>query len=463
MSHRLDPLLNPRSIAVVGASERPGSVGSGMIEGLQACAFAGPIHAVNPKYDSIHGLPCVASLKDLPEAVDLAIIGVNSAHIEGQLADAIARGIKAAVIFDTCYVDDDPERSLLARLKAMAREAGMPVCGGNGMGFLNMAGRISATTYNAAGKMRQGGNVAFITHSGTVFSEVGLNDWRYGCNLVVSCGQEIGATMAEYIDYALEMPSTRVIALFMEQAREPEAMEKALARARGQGVPAVAMKVGRTAASAAFARVHSNADTGRDADYQAMFARHGVLRVTNMEEMGNLLVLLSNDRQLAAGGLGVVLDSGGEREMLVDLAHDAGLAFAEIGPATRERLAARLHHALEPVNPLDAWGTASNFEEDFQEYFSALADDPAVAIAMFCGDFTWSPTTEGGYSKALVGAQAGTDKPLAALINTPMSGLMTAGKALAERGIVVLCGTASSLRALKLAFAWRDREDAARS
>ena len=109
MSHRLDPLLNPRSIAVVGASERPGSVGSGMIEGLQACAFAGPIHAVNPKYDSIHGLPCVASLKDLPEAVDLAIIGVNSAHIEGQLADAIARGIKAAVIFDTCYIDDDPD------------------------------------------------------------------------------------------------------------------------------------------------------------------------------------------------------------------------------------------------------------------------------------------------------------------------------------------------------------------
>jgi len=455
--HRLDPLLTPRSIAVVGASERPGSVGSGMIEGLQACEFSGPIHAVNPKYDSIHGLPCFASLKDIPEAVDLAIIGVNSAHIEQQMSDAIARGIRSAVIFDTCYVDNDPERALLARLKAMAAEAGMPVCGGNGMGFLNMADRISATTYNAAGKMRQGGNVAFITHSGTVFSEVGLNDWRYGCNLVVSCGQEIGATMAEYIDYALEMPSTRAIALFMEQARDPQAMEAALAKARTRGVPVVAMKVGRTASAAAFARVHSNADTGNDADYQAMFNRHDVLRVANMEEMGNLLTLLSSERPIAAGGLGMVLDSGGEREMLVDLAHDAGLAFAEIGPETQARFAARLHHALEPVNPLDAWGTASNFEDDFQEFFSALADDPAVAIAMFCGDFTWSPTTEGGYSKALVAAQAGTHKPLAALINTPMSGLMTAGQALSEKGIVVLCGTASSLRALKLAFAWRDR------
>ena len=457
MSHRLDPLLTPRSIAVVGASERAGSVGSGMVEGLQACAFPGPIHAINPKYDSIHGLPCHASLRDLPEAVDLAIIGVNSAHIETQMQDAIARGIKAAVIFDTCYVDNDPERTLLARLKAMAAEAGMPVCGGNGMGFLNMAQRISATTYNAAGKMAHGGNVTFITHSGTVFSEIGLNDWRYRCNLVVSCGQEIGATMAEYIDYALEMPSTRVIALFMEQARDPQGMEAALAKAYSRGVPVVAMKVGRTPAAAAFARVHSNADTGNDADYAAMFARHGVLRVASMEEMGNLLTLLASERPIAAGGLGVVLDSGGEREMLVDLAHDAGIAFAEIGEKTRERFAARLHHALEPVNPLDAWGTASNFEDDFQEFFSALADDPAVAIAMFCGDFTWSPTTEGGYSKALVGAQAGTRKPLAALINTPMSGLMTAGKALSERGIVVLCGTASSLRALKLAFGWRDR------
>jgi len=457
MAHRLDPLLTPRSVAVVGASERPNTVGSGMVEGLIACEFKGPIYTVNPKYETAHGLPCFPGLKDIPEAVDLAIIGVNTVHIERQLKDAIARGIRAAVIFDTCYLDADPERALLKRLKAMAAEAKMPVCGGNGMGFLNMAERISATTYNAAGKMRATGNVAFITHSGTVFSEVGLNDWRYGCNLVVSCGQEIGATMADYIDYALGMPTTRVIALFMEQARDPEAMEAALAKAAARRVPVVAMKVGRTPASAAFARVHSNADVGRDADYQALFDRHGVLRVTSMEEMGNLLAILSNDRPLTAGDLGVVLDSGGEREMLVDLAHDAGVAFADIGEATRGRFAARLHHALEPVNPLDAWGTASNFEDNFQEFFSALAADPAVAVAMFCGDFTWSPTTEGGYSKALVGAAKGTTKPLAALINTPMSGLMTAGKALSEAGIVVLCGTTSSLRALRLALDWRDR------
>lgn len=458
MTHRLDCLLKPRSIAVVGASERPSTVGSGMVEGLLACAFPGPIYTVNPKYQTVHGLPCFPSLAEIPEAVDLAIIGVNTTHVDRQLGDAIARGIKAAVIFDTCYLDADPERALLKRLKSMAAEAGMPVCGGNGMGFLNMAERISATTYNAAGKMREKGNVAFITHSGTVFSEVGLNDWRYACNLVVSCGQEIGGTMADYIDYALAMDSTRVIALFMEEARDPKAMDAALAKARAQGVPVVAMKVGRAPASAAFAKVHSNADVGRDEDYRALFARHGVLRVATIQEMGNLLTLLASERPLAPGKLGVVLDSGGEREMLVDLAHDAGLDFAEIGAATKTRFAARLHHALEPVNPLDAWGTASNFEDDFREFFAALGDDPAVAIAMFCGDFTWSPTTEGGYSKALVEAQKGTSKPMAALINSPFSGLMTAGKALSEAGIVVLCGTASALTALRLAFAWRDRK-----
>jgi acyl-CoA synthetase (NDP forming) len=290
---------------VVGASEREGTVGHGMVAGLLACAFEGPIYAVNPKYDRIQGVPCFPSLRDLPEPVDLALLGVNSIRMEQQVADAIAKGIKACTIFDACYLDDEHDRGLLNRLKAMTREAGMPVCGGNGMGFLNMADRISATTYNAAGKMKRVGNVAFVTHSGTVFSEIGLNDFRYACNLVVSCGQEINGTMADYIDFALSMPSTKVIALFMETARDPEGMAAALAHARRRDIPVVAMKVGRTPAAASFAVTHSDALVGDDAAYAALFDREGVMRVDTMDEMGNLLTLLSHDRQPAAGGMGV--------------------------------------------------------------------------------------------------------------------------------------------------------------
>ncbi|MDE0242358.1 MAG: CoA-binding protein [bacterium] len=455
--HRLDRMLNPRSIAVVGASQREGSAGHGMIHGLINAGFDGTIFPVNPRYRNVAGLVCHESLADLPQPVDLAMLGVNSTRLEGQLDDAIAMDAGGAVIFDTCYLDGERDRGLLNRLKAKARAADLPVCGGNGMGFINLSQRLPVTIFDASSKLRDDGNVAFITHSGTVFSEIGNNDFRYACNLIVSCGQEINGTMADYMDYALDMDSTRVIALFMEEARDPRDFMAALEKARRKDVPVVAMKVGRTRLAAEFARVHSDADTGNDMAYQAVFDHYGVMRVGSMDEMANLLALLSHERQLAPGGLGVVLDSGGEREMFTDLADDTGVPLAVITGETQARIRPHLHHALEPVNPLDAWGTAHNYEDDFEAYFLAMAHDPGVAMVTFCGDFQWNPTVERGYAKALVEAFGQTGKPVSAILNTPMSGLMTAGKDMSSHGIVVLCGTRESLLAIRHALSWRNR------
>ncbi len=454
---RLDLMLNPRSIAVVGASQREGSAGYGMIHGLMNAGFDGAIFPVNPRYRNVAGLPCHESLRDLPQPVDLAMLGVNSIHLEGQLDDAIAMRAGSAVIFDTCYLDGESDRGLLNRLKTKARSAGLPVCGGNGMGFINLSRRLPVTIFDASSKLRDGGNVAFITHSGTVFSEIGNNDFRYTCNLIVSCGQEINGTMADYMDYALDMDSTRVIALFMEEARDPQAFTAALEKARMKDIPVVAMKVGRTRLSADFARVHSDADTGNDMGYQAIFDHYGVMRTGSMDEMANLLALLSHERRFSSGGIGVVLDSGGEREMFTDLADDTGVPLAVITRETAARIRPHLHHALEPVNPLDAWGTARNYEDDFEAYFLAMAHDPGVAMVAFCGDFQWNPTVERGYAKALVAASAQTGKPVSAILNTPMSGLMTAGQEMSRHGLVVLCGTRESLLAIRQALAWRNR------
>lgn len=455
--HRLDRMLNPRSIAVVGASQREGSAGHGMIHGLINAGFDGDIFPVNPRYRNVAGLPCHESLVDLPQPVDLAMLGVNSVRLEGQLDDAVATGAGSAVIFDTCYLDGESDRGLLNRLKTKARAADLPVCGGNGMGFINLSQRLPVTIFDASSKLRDAGNVAFITHSGTVFSEIGNNDFRYACNLIVSCGQEINGTLADYMDYALDMDSTRVIALFMEEARDPQAFTAALEKARRKDVPVVAMKVGRTRLAAEFARVHSDADTGNDMAYQAVFDHYGVMRVGSMDEMANLLALLSHERPIAPGGIGVVLDSGGEREMFTDLADNTGVPLAVITAETQTRIRPHLHHALEPVNPLDAWGTAHNYEDDFEAYFLAMAHDPGVAMVAFCGDFQWNPTVERGYAKALVAASGQTGKPVSAIINTPMSGLMTAGREMSRHGIVVLCGTRESLLAIRQALSWRNR------
>jgi acyl-CoA synthetase (NDP forming) len=184
-----------------------------------------------------------------------------------------------------------------------------------------------------------------------------------------------------------------------------------------------------------------------------------VLTVESLDQMANLLTLLSHDRQLRPGGLGVVLDSGGEREMFVDLADELDVPLATINAETAKRIRPHLHHALEPVNPLDAWGTAANYEDSFEGYFEAMAGDPDVGLVTFCGDFQWNPTTEKGYAKALVATLARTDKPIAALINTPMSGMMTAGRALSDDGVIALCGTREGLVALRRALDWRDRAE----
>ena len=459
--HRLDPLLTPRSIAFVGASEREGTVGHGMVAGIKSAGFASKAYAVNPKYDTVQGLACFPTLADLPEPVDLAVLGVNSVRIEKQMADAIQLGARACVIFDSCYLEDETDRGLLKRLRAMALEAGMPVCGGNGMGFLNMDAWLPVTLYDAVPKMQRGGNITFITHSGTVFSEIGLNDPRYACNLIVSCGQEINGTMADYIDYALDLPSTRVIALFMETARDPGAMAAALAKAQDKGIPVVAMKVGRTDLAARFAVAHSGAVVGNDNAYQALFDRYDVLRVETMDDMANLLTLLSCPRDMADGGVAAVLDSGGEREMLVDLAAAAGTPLADLSQDTLDAIRPRLHHSLEPVNPLDAWGTAADYEKDFEEYMVAMADDPDTAMVVFCGYMTWSPNVKEGYPKALVEANKRTQKPVGVLINMPTSGFMEVGIEMTKAGLVVLSGTKSGLMAVRHAMDWRDRSGSA--
>ena len=136
-SHRLAPLLTPRSIALVGASPKIATVGNGMIRSITGGPYGGKLYLINPNYPEIEGRPCFASLEELPETVDHVVIGVANARIETAVADAIKAGARAVTIFGSCYLPDDKEPPLTAALSAMAKEAGLVICGANGMGFYN--------------------------------------------------------------------------------------------------------------------------------------------------------------------------------------------------------------------------------------------------------------------------------------------------------------------------------------
>ena len=460
-THRtgLEPMLEAGSVAVVGASVKEGSLGRQMVVELERGGFEGAIYPVNPGYEEILGLRCYPSVAELPEAPDLAILGVANARVEQALVDAVAAGARSAVTFSSLHEDEpDPGRPpLKARLALIAREASIPLCGGNGMGFLHETHHLRATGFATPDDVRHG-PVTFISHSGSAFAAIAFNDRGIGFNLVVSSGQEIVTTMADYMEYALAQEQTLVLALLLETVRDPSRFREKLSRAAERGVPVLALKVGRTEGSKAMVAAHSGALAGEHGAYEALFDAHGVLEVRTLDEMADAMELFSAPRRVQGGrGIASVHDSGGERALFVDMAHDLGVPFSAISDATRARIQDGLDPGLVAENPLDAWGTGIDADRIFRDALGALHDDPDTAAMAFVVDLTrqGEPYDE-GYLQVARDVFAATTKPFCVLSNLASAVALEEAEMLRDGGIPVLEGTASGLIALRLLIAHRD-------
>ncbi|HEX5878908.1 MAG TPA: acetate--CoA ligase family protein [Actinomycetota bacterium] len=452
----LAPLLEPRAVAVVGASARPGSFGDTLVAQLLAGGYRGAVHLVNPRYREVAGRPCHPSLADLPGPVDLAVLAVPNAALEAQLQAAADAGIPAAVIFASC-LDPDPDPAgptLAERLAAIARAAGMAVCGGNGMGFFNLDQSLRVCGYPEPADLPPG-PVAVVSHSGSVFSALLHNRRGLRFNLVVSAGNELVTTAAAYLDHALELPGTRVVALFLETVREPAAFRAALAKAAARAIPVVALKVGRGPAARAMVAAHSGALAGEDGAYQALFDAYGVAQVATLDELADTCELLAG-RRAAPGGLAAIHDSGGERAHLLDVAERLRVPLAAISETTRQRLAAVLEPGLPPANPLDAWGTGNDANDIFAACIQALLDDPATAALALDLDLTTEPTPETSYTGLAVDAAASTTKPVAVIANLTAAADPADAATLRAAGVPVLEGTATGLAAFGHLLAYRE-------
>jgi len=453
--HGLDPLLAPRSIALLGASQRPHTVGNDMVRALTGGGFAGRIYPINPKYAHIEGLRCFASLEQLPESAEHVVIGLASNRVEAALAEAIAHGARAATVFAACYLEDDTRPTLNERLAAMAREAGLALCGSSSMGLGHPASGLRLAAYPCDPNSTPGG-ICWVAQSGSVYGAIAYNDPRLRFSLHVSSGAELVVRANDYLDWALARSDTRVIGLFLEAVRDPEGFEAVLARAAERAVPVVVLKAGRTPASAAMAHTHTGALAGDDAAYRALFDRYGVLRVSSVDELAATLLLLAEPRRAHDGGLASVHDSGGECELLIDLAADLGVPIARIGEHTRTRLAERLEPGLEPVNPLDAWGTGRDAVAIFETCLDALMDDPATAAGFVVSDLRDGHYHHENLAAVARAVHARTGKPLAFVTNYSAVRDDRASLALTEAGIPVLDGTREALLAVKHLLAYRD-------
>ena len=450
----LRDMLGARSVVVVGASPKFDSPGNHMVRQLIVGGFSGQTAAVNPRYDEVDGIACFPSLEALPFVPDLVLLGVGNHRLEEQMEAAARCGARGVVVFASALEDPPRDPPLTERLRRIADEAGMAVCGANCMGFVDVERGLRALAFEERADLEPG-NVAWISHSGSAFSALLHAERGIHFNLAVSTGQELSTTMADYMLYALERDSTRVISLFLETIRDPDRFKLALSTAAERDVPVVALKVGRADASRRLVAAHSGALAGDDAAYEALFDAYNVARVGTLNEMADLVELLAADRRAAPGGLAAILDSGGERAHLVDAAAGLRVPLAQPSEETLRSVAARLEPGLPAVNPLDAWGTDNGAYTTFLDCSLRLAEDPDTGAFAYVVDLH-SERAERGHAWVAERVWTATDKPVAVVCGVTSAIQESAATRLRSRGIPVLEDVNSGLRAFRHLFDRRD-------
>ena len=448
MTAQVTAMLEARSVALIGASARPGSLGARMIDQVARSPSRPRTYLVNPRYRAIGGVPCLPSLAEVPEPADLVLLAVPDTALEDQLALAARTRARSAVIFGNAF-GANGATGLRDRLAGIATDAGMALCGAGCMGFVNVARGLRAVGYVEPDPV-PAGPVALITHSGSVFSTLLRARRGFGFSLAVSSGQELVTTAGTYARYALELSETRVLALVLEAIRDGAGLRAALATALTAGVPVVLLSVGLSHAGKNLVSAHSGALAAADGAWEALAGAYGVHRVRDLAELSDTLELFAAGRKChSKTGIATVHDSGLERAHVVDLAAELGVPFAPVGRATTDRLARVIDPGLEPGNPLDVWGTGRDTEPLFAECLAALAADPQVGAVALAVDLVPEFDGDESYPNAVLTVANGTAKPVAVLAGLAAGVDPAAAARLRGAGVPVLEGTRSGLLALR--------------
>ncbi len=362
-TYRLDKIISPRSVAVVGASPNAGSVGRHIVANIVSAGFPGPIHVVNPHYAAIEGIATAASLSAIKEPPDLVVIAVPPAAVPDTVAEAVRCGVPAAVIITAGL--GHGAGSLAEATERAARARGLRLIGPNCLGVLVPAARLNASF---ATRMPPQGDVAVISQSGAIAA--GMIEWAarrtVGFSAVVSIGDQVDIDFSDLLDFfAMDRP-TRSIVLYVESIKNAQKFMSA-ARAAARTKPVIVIKAGRHAQGAKAAATHTGALAGSDAVYDAVFRRAGLLRVFDLDELFDATETLSRLQPFAGERLAILTNGGGIGVLAVDRLIDLGGVLAEISPDAMARLDSVLPPTWSKADPIDIVGDA-----DAARYTSAL-------------------------------------------------------------------------------------------
>jgi acyl-CoA synthetase (NDP forming) len=372
--------LRPKSAAIVGMSARAGSAGQIILQCLKVNGFKGDIHLVGRSDEPIDGRPVLKSADELPEGVDLAVLTLPAAGVKDAIEACARRKVGSAMVFAAGFAEVGESATQDAVTKT-ARSAGLALVGPNCLGITNNVDGMMLHMLFAREALRGVKNgVAFVGQSGGLLGHFqrAIDGRNVPLSYVVSTGNEAGLETTEFLEFLADDPSTRVIAIYCEEIRRPQAFLAAIRRCRSVGKPVVAMLAGRSAKSRKSAQSHTGALIGDWATMKVQVEDAGAVVVTSMDELADLVEILQRYPQPPTKGPGVLTASGAYVGLTNDFAEDVGLDLPELAPETLESVKKALPSYGNYGNPLDT--TAGFTPAMLPDVVKALIDDPNVGM-----------------------------------------------------------------------------------
>jgi acetyltransferase len=361
----LIPLMKPRSVAVVGASARLNRA-TRVIANLQRFGYAGRVFPINGKYTEILGLPCYPDLASTPEPADTVVVAIPAADVPAVLADAAARGVRGAVVLSSGFGEAGAGgRARQEALERLAAERGLPICGPNCYGVFNV--RLGSATFSADfTEAPRPGAVALVSQSGGfshAIAEHLMQQRAVGLSYIVSCGNQAGVGVEDYVEFLLDDADTQVVGVFVEGFRRPGKLREIGALARARGTPVVALKVGRSENARQAMLAHTGSLAGTPEIVEALLRQSGIVQVGSLNEMLDTITLLAAARRVTRSTWRTVVVSGlgGECGRVADAADRAGVELPPLSAGAVERIAGFMPDFANPRNPLD--GTGAMYED----------------------------------------------------------------------------------------------------
>lgn len=414
---KVEALLHPRNIAIIGATERPNNWAMRTHRNLQRYGFPGALYPVNPKRDEIWGGPCYRSLADLPEPPDHLLILAPAASIPATLREASHLGARSATIISAGFAElkDPASVALTEELSKAIAETGLAISGPNCVGNVNGRAKLMTNFEDRMARIEPG-PVALVSQSGGVGMLIRrlLEERCLDCGIMVTTGSELGLSVGDYVEYLAHDPETRVILCYLEGLRDAKRFFRACDVAARAGKPVIVLKVGVSQAGRAASVAHTGALAGSVEAFDAVAARSNVIRANTMDDMIELAEYFSHAKPAKGTRLSSMSTSGGKRGLIVDAADHVGLVFPPLDPSSVKKLEAVLGVGSDIGNPLDAGFAANVSEEAYITSVRTMLEDPNVDMLLLEGEL---PRNDGSkrredYLRAVSRLAAESDKPI---------------------------------------------------